>query len=80
MILVGCMMKHNWKGMIDFKTKLYIEYAFAYSKDQARVVMARRIAKKQGVLPWVVLQYLKEHTDKYEITLEQEFAEVNDEE
>lgn len=65
--------------MIDFKTKLFIEYAFAYSKDQAKIVMARRIAKKQQVLPWVVLQYLKENPDKYEITLEQEFAEINHE-
>ncbi len=74
------MTKNNWKGMIDFKTKLFIEYAFAFSKDQAKVVMARRIAKKQEVLPWVVLQYLKENPDKYEITLEQEFTEVSDEE
>ena len=72
-------MKHNWKGIFNFRRELYVKYAFAYSKDQAKVIMARRIAKEQEVLPVVVLGFLKDHPDSYEITLEQEFVEVNDE-
>lgn len=70
------MIKSKWKGMFNFRRELYIKYAFAYSKDQAKVIMARRIAKEQEVLPVVVLGYLKDHPESWEITLEQEFTEV----
>lgn len=72
-------MKELWKGVFNFKCELKREYAFAYSPDQAKVVMARRIAKKQGVLPVVVLGYLKDHPNSYEIKIETKFEEVEDE-
>ncbi len=59
--------KSLWYGIFNFHQTIKQEYAFAYSKDQAKVVMARRIAKKQGVLPVVVLGYLKDHPLCYEI-------------
>jgi hypothetical protein len=68
--------KNRWKGMFNFNRELYIKYAFAYSKDQAKIIMARRIAKEQEVLPVVVLGYLKEHPNSWEIILETEFKEV----
>jgi hypothetical protein len=68
--------KQLWKGMFNFRRELYIEFAYAYTVDQAKIVMARRIAKKQEVLPVIVLGYLKDHPNSFEIKLEIEFKEV----
>ena len=73
------MTKSNWKGMFNFKREVYIKYAFAYSKEQAKVIMARRIAKEQEVLPVVVLGYLKNNPHSYDITLEMEYTEIENE-
>lgn len=67
--------KHLWKGIFNFYCEVKREYAYAYTKEQAKVIMARRLAKKQGVMPYVVLAYLKEHTNSYDIKLEVEFTE-----
>ena len=64
--------------MVQFGKELFIEYAYAYTEKQARLVIARRIAKKQEVMPVIVLSWMKEHPDNYEIKLECEF-EVEDE-
>lgn len=69
--------KSLWRGVFNYHMGIIREYAFAFSKDQAKVVMARRIAKKQGVLPVVVLGYLKDHPHSYEIKLEVEWTEIN---
>ena len=72
------MCKNLYRGVFNYYMEIIREYAFAYSKDQAKVVMARRIAKKQGVLPVVVLGYLKDHPMCYEIKLETEYKEVEE--
>jgi hypothetical protein len=51
--------KNLYKGMVQFRKELFIEYAQAYTEKQARIVIARRIAKKQEVLPVVVLSWMK---------------------
>ena len=61
--------------MVQFRRQLYIEYAQAYTEKQARIIIARRIAKQQEVLPVVVLSWMKENQDHYEIKLECEFKE-----
>ena len=62
--------KQLYKGMFNFNFQLFIEYAKAYTQDQAKLVMVRRIAKKQGVLPVMVFQFLKEHPESYDILIE----------
>lgn len=61
--------------MFQFNRELYIERTQAYSAKQAKLIMCRRIAKKQGVPAWQVLQYFKENEEKYEVNLEAEFTE-----
>ncbi len=63
--------------MVQFRKNLYIEYVRAYTEEQARIVIARRIAKKQGVLPVVVLSWMKEFPDNFDIKIEIEFKEVD---
>ena len=66
--------------MFQFRKNLYIEYAQAYTEKQARIVIARRIAKKQEVLPMIVLAWMKQNPDSYEIKTECEFTEEKENE
>ena len=65
------MSKRLWKGIFNFRNEIKREYARAYSPEQAKLIMARRIAKKQEVAPVVVMGWLKEHPNSYEIKLEE---------
>jgi hypothetical protein len=67
--------KSLYRGVFNFHNELEKLYAYAFTKEQAKIVMARRLAKKQGVLPVVVLGWLKDHPVSYEIKLEIEFKE-----
>jgi hypothetical protein len=70
--------KSLFRGVFNLHNEIKREYAFAYTKEQAKIVMARRIAKKQEVLPVVVLGWLKQHPNSFEINIETEFHEVED--
>ncbi len=70
------MVKHLFKGVFVMRRETFIERGYAYSEKQARVVLARRIAKKHGVLPVTVNKYLKEHPECFKIEKELEFREV----
>lgn len=72
------MIKNLYKCMIQFRKKLYIEYVMAYTEEQARIIIARRIAKKQSVLPVVVLSWMKEFPNNFDIKIETEFKEVDE--
>jgi hypothetical protein len=68
--------KQLFKGVFNLRNEMKREYAYAFTPAQAKIVMARRIAKKQEVLPVVVLGWLKDHPNSYKITIETEFKEV----
>ena len=68
--------KNLYKGAIGYPHTTYIEYAYAYSKDQAKVIIAQRVAKKQGVLPVQVLCWMKEFPNNWQVDIEVEFEEV----
>jgi hypothetical protein len=63
-------------GIFNFHNEIKREYAYAYTKEQAKIVMGRRIAKKQGVLPVVVLGWLKDHPNSFEIKIERWGSDV----
>ena len=67
--------KQLYRGKFVFNRQDFCEYAYAYTEAQAKIVMARRIAKKQEVLPVVVLGWLKDHPNSYEISIELEVKE-----
>ena len=62
-------------GMFNFNHERYIEYSHAFTERQAWLVMCRRIAKKQGVIPSVVMNYFDGLTPNFSITKEIEFIE-----
>ena len=67
--------KSLFKGIFNLHNEIKREFAYAYTPEQAKIVMARRIAKKQEVLPVVVLGWLKDHPNSYEISIELEVKE-----
>lgn len=69
------MVKNLYKGIFKFPHKAYIVMRAAYSVKQAKILMARVIAEKQGVDKSVVLKWLKENQNEYQIKLEIEWEE-----
>jgi hypothetical protein len=69
----GC--KHLWKGLFSYRCELQREFAYAYSKEQARVIMCRRLAKKHDVHPSVVLGLFSGEKQNFTIEIETEFTE-----
>ncbi|MFH2034136.1 MAG: hypothetical protein ABIJ26_05470 [Candidatus Margulisiibacteriota bacterium] len=68
--------KHLYLGYFQFRHKTYIERAHAYTKGQAYLIFCRRIAQKQGVDLWLVLEHFKASPDAYRVDLEIEWKEV----
>jgi hypothetical protein len=59
-----------YKGMFRLNLELHVMYLKAYSKEQAKVLFCRQIAKKTGVMPGTVLNYFDGSKDSFEITEE----------
>lgn len=72
------MVKNLYKGVIAMPRETFIARCYAYSETQAKIILARRVAKKHGVLPVVVNTFLKEHPACFIIEKEIEFKEVDD--
>lgn len=64
--------------MVQFRQTTFIERTQAYSDKQAKILIARRIAKNQGVLPVTVLKWMKDNPESYEIKLEIAWEEENE--
>ena len=71
--------KHLWRGKFLYNQETYTIYAFAFSREQARVIMCRRLAKKHDVDLWIVLSLFKEGHNNFSIEKEIEFMETDDE-
>lgn len=73
------MVKSLYCGVFNFKRERYIEYVYAYTPLQAKMIIMRRIANKQGVpLSWVC-NYFNGAKDNFKIEPETIFEEVKDE-
>jgi len=67
--------KQLFKGKFIYSHELFIEYSYAHSKEQARVIMCRRLAKKHDVHPATVLSLFSGEKPNYEITMEVEYRD-----
>lgn len=72
--------KQLYKLTAIYRREMVIRYGYAYSPAQAKVVILRRMADEQGVEPWVVFRYFKDHPDAVKVEIETEMKEVNDDE
>jgi hypothetical protein len=67
--------KSLWRGVFNYSHEATVQYAYAFSKEQARVVMCRRLAKKHDVHPSIVLGMFNGDKDNYSIGIELEIKE-----
>jgi len=66
--------KNLYRGAFNYRNSVNVLYAYAFSPEQARVIMCRRLAKRHGVHPAVVLSLFGDG-ENYEITVELEIKE-----
>lgn len=59
--------KKKYKGWFNFRTKVRFEYCSAYSIGQAKVLMMRSIAKKDGVQYSYVFNEFNEKNDNHKV-------------
>lgn len=64
--------KKLWRGVFNFRHQIVIRYLQAYSADQAKVLMMRRIAQEHGVPYSYVFRLFDGSIDNFEITEEKE--------
>ena len=69
-------MKNLWRGAFSYSHEAHVLYAYAHSKEQARVFMCKRLAEKHGVHPSTVLSMFDGSKPNYEITVEMEMSEI----
>ena len=72
--------KHLWCGVFNYHRQMFVEYAYAYTEKQAKLVFCQRIAKKAGVHPGVICNIFNGNNDNFQIKKEIEFREVSDHE
>jgi len=59
------MVKKLYKGIFVLNRETFIEYVYAYTVNQAKNIIIRRIARKHGVIPIIVFGYFKDHPGSY---------------
>jgi len=69
------MVKKLWRGCFNYSRSVEVLYAYAYSKEQARVIMCRRIADKHDVHPSNTLRLFDGSKENFEITIELDVKE-----
>jgi len=67
--------KTLYRGAFNFHQTAKVLYAHAYTERQAWVIMCRRLAQKDGVLPSVVCGIFDGSRDNYQITIETKYQE-----
>jgi len=72
-------LKNLFRGVFNYHQTAIVLYRYANSKRQAWLVMCRFLAEKDGVHPSVVMGLFDGIQDNYEITIETEWKEAEDE-
>lgn len=67
--------KNLYRGAFNYRSIARVEYTYANSCKQAWFVFCRRLAKKDGVDPRVVMGLFDGSRDNFEITCEVAFIE-----
>lgn len=67
--------KNVYYGVFNFGNFVLMEYVRAYTEEQAKLLFAKRIAKKRGMRVTQVVVWMKDNPDSFKINLEMEFME-----
>jgi len=69
--------KQLWKGVFNYRGEMPIVRRYAYTREQAWLLMCRYLAKRHGVDPAWVMGMFKPGSDNHSIELEVEVVEVD---
>ncbi len=69
-------MKHLWRGSFNYRQTVKILYTYACTEKQAWFILCKRLAKKDSVDPHVVMGLFDGSRDNFDITIETEFREI----
>ncbi len=67
--------KNEFRGIFNFSRVIEVHYAYAYSPEQAKLIMMKRMARKHDVPFGYVYGMFAGEKDNFEINLEMEFKE-----
>ena len=67
--------KNEFRGIFNFSRAVEVHYCYAFSLDQAKLIMMRRMARKHDVPFGCVYGMFDGHLNNFEIGLEMEFKE-----
>ena len=70
--------KDLWVGCFNYHREIHIEYTYAYTERQAWLLMCKRLSRKIGVHPSVIMRYFDGESNNFSIRKEIEY-EANDE-
>ncbi len=70
-------MKDLYRMALNYHQGARIEYTYANSRKQAWLIVCRRLAKKDGVDPRVVMGLFDGSQNNFEITVEMEVRECD---
>lgn len=63
-------MKVRYRGKFNFKSETHVLYAWAYTENQAKVIMCRRIAEIHGIGFLPVLNLFDGTRENYAVNVE----------
>ena len=72
------MTKSLFKGVFNLSHEVHILYAYARSKEQAKVIFCRRIATQHDIHPSTVMNIFNGEKANFEITIEMEVKEIEE--
>lgn len=67
--------KSLYRGLFSYNCELKELYAYAYTKNQAKTVMIKRLAKVHDINPAIVFKLFDGNKENFEITIEMEVEE-----
>jgi hypothetical protein len=70
------MVRQLFRGVFNYHRSVVTEYVYAISKRQAWLLICKRLAKRDGVLPMSVMQLFDGSRDNFSIEIEMEVKEV----
>lgn len=71
--------KHLYCGIFNYPHKVFTLYCYAFSLAQAKEIMFRRLARKDGVDICMVRGFFSERRDNFKIETETFYSEIKEE-
>lgn len=71
--------KSLYCGIFNYSHELIKVYAYAFNREQAKLLMIKQLARQHEVSPSIVWQKFPDGADNHEVRTEIEWQEIDDE-